>query len=116
MGVVGVEGQTRLPHIPHVTFTLSHLLTLTLTRTLPLSFSPLKENNAYDKGQKVTAIRKLYHRALLIPLHNMDTLWSDYEEFENGMNPVLVRLQRCSVVAEIGVLFEIIGPLSVLPP
>ena len=97
-----------------------HPLALTHTHThsysLSLSFSPLKENNAYDKGQKVTAIRKLYHRALLIPLHNMDTLWSDYEEFENGMNPVLVRLQRCSVVAEIGVLFEIIGPLSVLPP
>jgi hypothetical protein len=49
----------------------------------------------------------------------MDTLWSDYEEFENGMNPVLVRYsgaassQRLGFCLRLSVLY---AASSVLPP
>ncbi|KAJ7505039.1 Suf-domain-containing protein [Mycena galericulata] len=35
--------------------------------------------------QKVEGLRKLYHRAIRIPLDNLDKLWIDYKAFERGL-------------------------------
>lgn len=35
-------------------------------------------------------LRKVYHRAVQIPLENVETLWKEYEAFENGLNKITV--------------------------
>lgn len=35
-------------------------------------------------------LRKIYHKALQIPLENIEQLWSDYESFEAGLNRITV--------------------------
>jgi cleavage stimulation factor subunit 3 len=34
------------------------------------------------------ALRKIYHRAVQIPLENVETLWSELETFENNLNRI----------------------------
>jgi cleavage stimulation factor subunit 3 len=34
------------------------------------------------------ALRKVYHRAVQIPLENVETLWSELETFENNLNRI----------------------------
>ena len=41
-------------------------------------------------------LRKVYQRAIQIPLDNVEQLWQEYERFENGLNHVLVRLPLLS--------------------
>ena len=36
------------------------------------------------------ALRKVYHRAVQIPLENVETLWSELETFENNLNRITV--------------------------
>ena len=38
------------------------------------------------------ALRKVYHRAVQIPLENVETLWSELETFENNLNRITVRV------------------------
>lgn len=40
------------------------------------------------------ALRKTYHRAVQIPLENVETLWKELDSFENGLNKITVCLQR----------------------
>jgi len=37
------------------------------------------------------ALRKIYHRAVQIPLENVEKLWSELETFESGLNKITVR-------------------------
>jgi len=37
------------------------------------------------------ALRKVYHRAVQIPLENVERLWSELETFENSLNKITVR-------------------------
>jgi cleavage stimulation factor subunit 3 len=34
------------------------------------------------------ALRKIYHRAVQIPLENVEILWSELETFENNLNRI----------------------------
>ena len=34
------------------------------------------------------ALRKVYHRAIQIPLENVETLWSELETFETNLNRI----------------------------
>jgi hypothetical protein len=34
------------------------------------------------------ALRKVYHRAVQIPLENVEALWSELETFENNLNRI----------------------------
>lgn len=34
------------------------------------------------------ALRKVYHRAVQIPLENVETLWSELETFETNLNRI----------------------------
>jgi len=36
------------------------------------------------------ALRKAYHRAVQIPLDNVEKLWQELETFENGLNKITV--------------------------
>jgi hypothetical protein len=34
--------------------------------------------------------RKIYHRAVCVPLENLETLWQGYNAFENDLNKATV--------------------------
>lgn len=36
-------------------------------------------------------LRKLYQRAIEIPMHNVENLWREYDQFENGLNKQLAK-------------------------
>ena len=40
------------------------------------------------------ALRKTYHRAVQIPLENVETLWKELDSFENGLNKITVCLEH----------------------
>ncbi|KZV73632.1 Suf-domain-containing protein [Peniophora sp. CONT] len=44
-----------------------------------------------DEQTKMDQLRKVYQRAVQIPLENVEQLWQEYERFENGLNHVLAK-------------------------
>jgi len=44
---------------------------------------------AYAENQKISQIRKVYHRAVHTPIHNIESLWKEYSHFEMSVNKVL---------------------------
>lgn len=36
-------------------------------------------------------MRKVYHRAVVIPLNDVEQLWREYDQFENKINKMTVR-------------------------
>ena len=39
-----------------------------------------------EESAKLVTIRRAFQRAVTIPTHSLETLWRDYEKFENGVN------------------------------
>jgi hypothetical protein len=51
------------------------------------------------------AVRKAYHRAVQIPLDNVERLWQELEAFETALNKITVRLymyQRSTFLTIVG--------------
>ncbi|KAJ7174432.1 Suf-domain-containing protein [Mycena filopes] len=48
-------------------------------------------SSAWDASQKMEALRKTYHRCVQIPLDNVESLWSQYEAFEMGLNKITAK-------------------------
>lgn len=48
-------------------------------------------SSTWEEQQKMDALRKIYQRAVQIPLENVEILWKDYEAFENSLNKITVR-------------------------
>ncbi|KIO06747.1 hypothetical protein M404DRAFT_998863 [Pisolithus tinctorius Marx 270] len=48
-------------------------------------------NTTWEEQQKMDALRKVYHRAVQIPLENVEKLWSELEAFENGLNKITAK-------------------------
>lgn len=46
----------------------------------------------WDESQKMDAVRKAFQRAVQMPMDNVKRLWEDYQEFENNLNKITVRL------------------------
>ncbi|KAJ4787280.1 mRNA 3'-end-processing protein rna14 [Rhynchospora pubera] len=44
-----------------------------------------------EESQRMTSVRKVYQRAILIPTNNLDQLWRDYEIFENSVSRTLAK-------------------------
>lgn len=44
---------------------------------------------AYAENQKIGQIRKVYSRAVLTPIHNVEFLWKEYMHFEMSINKML---------------------------
>jgi len=44
---------------------------------------------SYAENQKISAIRKIYHRGIIIPMLNVESLWKEYLAFENAINPMI---------------------------
>ncbi|KAJ7717418.1 hypothetical protein DFH07DRAFT_762011 [Mycena maculata] len=45
-----------------------------------------KASSTWDNEQKVDALRKAYHKAIQIPLDNIEDLWRNYGVFETGLD------------------------------
>ncbi|KAL6502516.1 hypothetical protein OROHE_024521 [Orobanche hederae] len=43
------------------------------------------------ESQRMTAIRKTYQRAIVMPTHHVEQLWRDYENFENTVSRALAK-------------------------
>ncbi|CAN0184375.1 unnamed protein product [Ascophyllum nodosum] len=50
-----------------------------------------EERSPLDKGNKMTAIRKVYRRVVALPLEGLEWLWREFEEFEISGNEMLWR-------------------------
>ncbi|KAJ7165605.1 Suf-domain-containing protein [Mycena crocata] len=48
-------------------------------------------NSTWETGQKMDALRKVYHRAVQIPLNNVEELWSELEAFETGLSKLTAK-------------------------
>ncbi|WCJ18367.1 Cleavage stimulation factor subunit 3 [Euphorbia peplus] len=47
--------------------------------------------NAQEESQRMTAIRKVYQKAIVTPNHHIEQLWKDYENFENSVSRQLAK-------------------------
>jgi hypothetical protein len=52
--------------------------------------STLQTTSTWEEQQKMDALRKVYHRAVQIPLDNVERLWSELETFETNLNKITV--------------------------
>lgn len=50
------------------------------------SFEPVGH---FAENQKITAIRKVYQKAVLTPIIGIEVLWKEYIQFEHNINPVI---------------------------
>ncbi|TFY78801.1 hypothetical protein EWM64_g5207 [Hericium alpestre] len=48
-------------------------------------------NSTWEEQQKMDALRKVYHRAVQIPLENVEAIWQELEAFENGLNRITAK-------------------------
>ncbi|KAG7295482.1 hypothetical protein JYU34_021678 [Plutella xylostella] len=44
---------------------------------------------SYAENQKISAVRKVYQRAVITPIVGIETLWKDYIAFEQSINPII---------------------------
>ncbi|XP_061357898.1 cleavage stimulation factor subunit 77 [Gastrolobium bilobum] len=47
--------------------------------------------NAQEESQRMTAVRKVYQKAIVTPTHHIEQLWKDYENFENSVSRQLAK-------------------------
>lgn len=57
---------------------------ITFLKTLPAL-------NAQEESQRMTAVRKVYQRAIVTPTHHIEQLWKEYENFENSVSRQLAK-------------------------
>ena len=50
-----------------------------------------KPKTQYEEGQKITALRKVYQRAVETPMQNVEDIWKEWDQYENNLNAQLVR-------------------------
>lgn len=44
---------------------------------------------SYAENQKITAVRRVYQKAVVTPIVGIEMLWKDYIMFEQNINPVI---------------------------
>ena len=49
-------------------------------------------SNPVEEGRRIDALRRAYHRAVVLPMNNVEALWRDYDAFENSLNKFMVPL------------------------
>ncbi|KAF9898213.1 mRNA 3'-end-processing protein rna14, partial [Lobosporangium transversale] len=47
--------------------------------------------NTWEEQQKMDAMRRVYQKAVCIPLNNIENIWRDYDSFENGLNKLTAK-------------------------
>lgn len=59
-----------------------------------------KTHTTWEEQQKMDALRRVYHRAVQIPLENIDQLWRELDVFENKLNKITVRFISWTIGAD----------------
>ncbi|PPR07843.1 hypothetical protein CVT24_002988 [Panaeolus cyanescens] len=52
---------------------------------------PNTTTTTWDQQQKMDSLRKVYNRAVQIPLDNVEKLWQELESFETGLNRITAK-------------------------
>ncbi|XP_027357835.1 cleavage stimulation factor subunit 77 isoform X2 [Abrus precatorius] len=47
--------------------------------------------NPQEESHRMTAVRKVYQKAIVTPTHHIEQLWKDYENFENSVSRQLAK-------------------------
>ncbi|OLY81488.1 mRNA 3'-end-processing protein RNA14 [Smittium mucronatum] len=47
--------------------------------------------SAWEQSKKIESIRNLFHRAISIPLYQIELIWKEYDVFENNLNRLLAK-------------------------
>lgn len=68
----------------------SDFLTFSSFYCLPSHKTMLQAQTMQEETQRMTAVRKVYQRAIVTPTHHIEQLWRDYENFENSVSRALV--------------------------
>ena len=45
----------------------------------------MRAETQYEAGQRMTALRKTYQKAVATPIHGVEELWREYQQFENQL-------------------------------
>lgn len=61
------------------------------------SEGPWKTTTTWEEQQKMDLVRKTYQKAVKIPMDNLKKFWEDYQDFENSLNKITVRLCHLSL-------------------
>jgi cleavage stimulation factor subunit 3 len=48
--------------------------------------------STYEEQQKMDQLRRIFHRAIHTPLHNIEQIWKEYDTFENNLSKLTVYL------------------------
>ncbi|KAF7819206.1 cleavage stimulation factor subunit 77 isoform X1 [Senna tora] len=51
----------------------------------------LPAQNTQEESQRMTAVRKVYQKAIVTPMHHIEQLWKEYENFENSVSRQLAK-------------------------
>lgn len=55
----------------------------------------LQTSNTWEEQRKMDSMRRVYQRAVAIPLNNVEHLWKEYDQWENGLNRLTVSRDHC---------------------
>nr|XP_002126480.1 cleavage stimulation factor subunit 3 [Ciona intestinalis] len=46
---------------------------------------------SYAENQRITAVRRVYQRGCVNPMINIEQLWREYSQYEQGINPIIAK-------------------------
>lgn len=49
-------------------------------------------SNTWEEQRKMDSMRRAYQKAVTIPLNNVEYLWKEYDQWENNLNRLTVRI------------------------
>ena len=48
-------------------------------------------HNTWEEQQKMDTLRRIYQRAVCIPINNIESVWREYDQFENSLNRITAK-------------------------
>lgn len=49
----------------------------------------VEATGSFAENQKITAVRRIYQKAVLTPIIGIEILWKEYIQFEQNINPII---------------------------
>jgi hypothetical protein len=68
---------------------------------LPMLRCLHQTSNTWEEQRKMDSMRRVYQRAISIPLNNVEHLWKEYDQWENGLNRLTVSERDSGVNANV---------------
>jgi cleavage stimulation factor subunit 3 len=47
--------------------------------------------STYEMQQQMDLLRKIFHKAIQTPLHNIETIWKEYDAYENSLSKLTAK-------------------------